>query len=91
MTAEEHISQHLASVLPNGVPAMYQQMEGVAFVGSGRARVATARLTMIDGLTATIEVFGFGYGCFGHRWRDWQGPNLYFQNGEWRRDNGAAA
>lgn len=85
----KHISQHLASVLPPGTPSMHLQMEDATFTGTGRARIATARLTMLDGLTATVEVFGFGYGCFGHRWKDWQGPDLYFQGGEWRRDESA--
>lgn len=89
MLPAERIRQHLASVLPPGVPSMYRQMDNAAFTGTGRAKVATARLTMLDGLTATVEVFGFGYECFGHRWRDWQGTNLYFQGGRWRREEPA--
>jgi hypothetical protein len=40
---------------------------------------------MLDGLRSTVEVFGWGPGCAGHRWLKWEGDHLSFEEGRWMR------
>jgi hypothetical protein len=93
-TAEEVVQKHLLRVLPPGVPPNFQSIDRAWFENSGRRKVAVAEMTMVDGLRATVEVFRWeavGVSWGGHGWRNWQGPALYFEGGEWRRDSEVTA
>lgn len=84
-TAESAVRSHLLAVLPPGIPPSFARIEAAEFQGRGRSRTAVAKLTMCDGLAATVEVFSWGHGCAGHRWLAWEGAPLF---AEWLRKNG---
>jgi hypothetical protein len=84
--AADHIRTHLQSVLPPGEPPNFTCIKSAEFKGTGRRRTAIGDLLMVDGSSATVEVFGWGVGGFGHRWLKWEGPALFFENGKWQRD-----
>lgn len=84
-TAANVVSEHLLGVLPTGVPPGFTSIDSAEFRGAGRKRTAVAVLTMIDGLKSTVEVFGWGAGCAGHRWLAWEGDDLSFEDGRWQR------
>lgn len=86
LTAAAIVERHLLSVLPPGVPPQFSVIKLAEFRGRGPKRTAVAWLTMVDGLSATIEVFGWGAGCSGHRWLEWDDPAIFWDGKDWQRD-----
>jgi hypothetical protein len=85
MTAEGVVRKHMLSILPVLVPPSFTSINDAEFRGTGRRRTAVARLTMFDGLDATVEVFAWGQGAAGHRWLAWDGGDTSFEDGLWVR------
>ena len=84
--AEAVIRGHLLACLPAGVSPSFARIERATFRGQGRSRIAIANLLMVDGGMASVEVFGWGGGCLGHRYTAWEGAPLFFEGGQWRRE-----
>lgn len=84
--AAARVERHLASCLPDGVPPCHRRIVKARFKGHGRKSVAVAEVEMFDGQPATVEVFTWGPGCFGHRWTDMTGGCAYYEDGHWRRE-----
>jgi hypothetical protein len=82
---DDLVRRHFASCSPEGVPASYREITHSEYRGAGKRRTAVASLVMVDGLQATVEVFGWGDGCVGHRWLEWEGADLAFEDGRWQR------
>ena len=80
------IDSHLRSCLPPGAPQVHRMLMRSRFAGSGRKRIATATVEMFDGVQATVEVFQWASGCFGHRWTTMDGGCAYYEDGRWQRE-----
>lgn len=85
LAAERYIRAALIAVLPEGVPPSFSAIHNARFEGSGRRRAATASLTMIDGLSATVRVWQAGP-CTAHSYPTMEGGALFYEDGRWQRD-----
>lgn len=82
-SAAEFITSQMQDCLPPGAPLSFT-IDEARFIGSGRKRVAVAKVTMFDGLPAELEVGSWG-GGHKHRWPSMEGGDCCFEVGRWIR------
>lgn len=85
-SAQQFVADYLQGLLPPGTPPNWREIDGAKFVGFGQHVEALANLTMVDGLRAKVCIRRWSRGMLGHRWIDWEGEALFFENGAWQRE-----
>lgn len=84
LSAEHIVRETLEACLPEGVPPSFRSIDKVRAIGRGKRRQIVARLTMVDGLRATVRLRQWSLG-WTHRFSCMEAGPLAWEDGAWRR------